>query len=218
MAHHRRSWFRRQWIVDRSFQLDLIWRATLLTLGVLVLLTLGVFVPLLHQSSAEGPDPIRSTDAAVVLLYMHERFWAIAAACLVVAVLGALVISHRIAGPLVRFKRHLRMLGEGRVPEPLRTRRHDYLKPEVEVLNETMAKLAEHFAALRSAQAAVVHALARAEARAAFSTDAELRDALQASGVAASHVRAALERFRRVPDQSGDRVQAPPAEVVAQVH
>ena len=54
---------------------------------------------------------------------------------LLVVVIGTVRFSHRVAGPMVRYKRNLALLADGKLPPPLRTRRSDFLKEEVVVLN-----------------------------------------------------------------------------------
>lgn len=147
------SFQRRRLLVDRPFQTSLMLHALGLGLLTLVVVSAGIFVPLLWDLRSGGPAV--DIDVAVVMVYMHERFWLVAAVCVVLAAHGALQLSHRIAGPLVRYKRNLRLLASGRLPPPLRTRRRDYLKEEVECLNAAVAGVRERLAAVRAAQAAL---------------------------------------------------------------
>jgi hypothetical protein len=163
-------------VVDAPFQGSLMVHALVLGLSTLVVVAVGIFVPLLWELRS-GHVADLDTDVAVVMVYMHERFWAVAAVCVLIAVFGALRLSHRIAGPLVRYKRNLRMLAAGQLPPPLRTRRRDYLKEEVECLNEAVVGVRERVAALRAA-----HALLQRElhgARAAGQIDPTAWGALQ---------------------------------------
>jgi methyl-accepting chemotaxis protein len=121
----------------------------------------GIFLPLLRGLDG-APRAPGLDDRAVVMVYMHERFWGIALLCFVLVGLGALKLSHRIAGPLVRAKRNLRLLAEGKLTPPLRTRRSDYLKEEVDCLNKAVAGVAQRVDAIRSAQIAVSRELAAA--------------------------------------------------------
>lgn len=143
---------RRRVVVDRSFQHSLCLHGIALVSFVLLVVTLGIFVPLVWQlgSARQGPDV--HADSAIVMLYMHERFWGIALVCFVFVVARILQVSHRIAGPLVRYKRNLRLLAAGRLPPPLRTRRRDYLKEEVVCLNEAVDGVRARVAAIAVAQ------------------------------------------------------------------
>lgn len=146
---------RRRLVVDRPFQWSLCLHGIGLGVLVLVAVSAGIFVPLLWNLGDRVPNVQVDPDTAVVMVYMHERFWLVAAICLALVTIGALRLSHRIAGPLVRYKRNLRLLAEGRLPPPLRTRRRDYLKDEVACLNAAVDGVRSRVDAIRKAQCAV---------------------------------------------------------------
>lgn len=152
---HNPPFRRRRLVVDRPFQRSLCLHGIGLGVMVLVAVSLGIFVPLLWTLGERMPGKPTDLDSAVVMIYMHERFWATAGICLVLVTLGALRLSHRIAGPLVRYKRNLKLLAEGKLPPSLRTRRHDYLKEEVACLNAAVDGVRDRIEAIRAAHAAV---------------------------------------------------------------
>lgn len=190
---HHPPFRRRQVVVDRPFQRSLCLHGVGLGLVALAAMSAGIFVPLLWNLDAARPGA--DTDSAVVMVYMHERFWLVAGICLVLVALGALRLSHRIAGPLVRYKRNLRLLAQGRLPPPLRTRRRDYLKEEVACLNEAVDGVRERVAAIRAAQAALRHELERYRA-------GQSRGALDFGPVAAAE--RDLERSLAAFSETGD--------------
>lgn len=153
----RPPFWRRRWIVDAPFQWSLITRSLVQTLLTLLFVSIGIFGPIVQRMAAK--DGANADDPAIVMLYMHGRFWWIAGACLLLAAFSALLVSHRIAGPLVRFKRNLRWLGEGRLPVPLRTRDGDHMQPEVECLNAAVEGLGKRLHAVQAAGEAVRTAL-----------------------------------------------------------
>ena len=195
---------RRQVVVDRPFQRSLCLHGVGLGLLALVAMSAGIFVPLLWKLDAGVPGAGADTDSAVVMVYMHERFWLVAGICLVLVALGALRLSHRIAGPLVRYKRNLRLLAQGRLPPPLRTRRRDYLKEEVACLNEAVDGVRERLTAIRAAQGALRRELERYRA-------GQARAALDFAPVAAAE--RDLERCLAAFSETGDldSYQAVPA-------
>jgi hypothetical protein len=155
----KQRFLRWRYVVDWKLQGSLILHG--ITYGGLVLLavSVGMFSPLLWDlgvvDTAGGYE-----EQAIVMLYLHERFWLLAAMCLVIVVLGAVRFSHRVAGPMVRYKRNLRLLAEGQLPPPLRTRRADFLKEEVGCLNQAVAGVAERVDAIRRAQVGLRRKLA----------------------------------------------------------
>lgn len=153
-----------RYIVDWRLQGSLIAHGLLYGALVLVAVTVGIFAPLLWDLSGTTPAA-GIEDQAIVMLYMHERFWFLAALCILIVVLGSIKFSHRIAGPLVRYKRNLRLLSQGRLPTPLRTRATDYLKEEVACLNDAVAGMKSRIDAIRDAQVAVAREIQAVAAR-----------------------------------------------------
>lgn len=156
---------RRRVVVDRTFQQSLCLHGLALVSFVLAVVTLGIFLPLVWQLGAARSGQDVSADSAIVMLYMHERFWGIALVSFVFVVARILQVSHRIAGPLVRYKRNLRLLAAGSLPPPLRTRRRDYLKEEVACLNDAVAGVRSRLEGIRAAHARLQRELAAAVER-----------------------------------------------------
>jgi len=140
-----------RYIVDWNLQGSLIIHGLVYGGLVLVAVSLGIFSPLLWDLEATDPAT-HYEEQAIVMLYLHEQFWPLLAMCLVIVVVGAIRYSHRVAGPMVRYKRYLRMLANGKIPPPLRTRRRDFMKEEVACLNKAMLGVSERVEAIRRAQ------------------------------------------------------------------
>lgn len=155
---------RRRMVVDPRFQLSLCAHAIAYGVLVMTAVTAGLFAPLVWHLGDNAPNQAVDNDSAVVMLYMHERFWALAGVCVTLVALGSLRLSHRIAGPLVRVKRNLRLIAEGKLPPPLRTRSHDYLKVEVQCLNDAVNGISQRVAAVRQASDELRRELAAAMA------------------------------------------------------
>jgi len=167
-------------LVDWNLQASLCAHGVLYGSLVIVAVVCGIFAPLLWTLAGADADAALE-DQAIVMLYMHDRFWFLAVLCLFITALGSLKFSHRIAGPLVRYKRNLRLLARGKLPAPLRTRRHDYLKEEVACLNEAVAGVAERIDAIRDAQVAVAREVQAVVARTPRTAVAQLEPLLAAS-------------------------------------
>jgi len=181
----KRICMRRRFFVDIPFQRSLVWRTVGLSCFLLAAVLFGLLLPVLRDRQSAGANRAVAADAATVFLHLHRNLWWIVPLCLVLPALVALHVSHRIAGPLVRVKRMLEQLGRGELPPPLETRRGDYLKPEVALLNNAVARIGERMDRLRAAHQDLCRALAgardcagydhgRALARAAAALGAEL--------------------------------------------
>lgn len=194
-----------RYVVDWKLQGSLIIHG--LTYGGMVLLavSLGIFSPLLWDLGAIETGG-RYEEQAIVMLYLHERFWPLAALCLFLVVLGAIRYSHRVAGPMVRYKRHLRLLADGKFPPPLRTRRNDFMKEEVSCLNKAMLGVSERVEAIQRAQAELQRKLA---AHVAVSGDTP--DELVAVVAACEDLERSIDTFQQVSDGGSPVPTAKPA-------
>jgi len=204
---HKR-FLRRRFIVDWKLQGSLCAHGVLNGLLLLVTVSCGIFAPLLWNLG-DSSELHRYEEQAIVMLYLHERFWLLAALCLGIVVLGAIRFSHRIAGPLVRYKRNLRLVAAGKLPPPLRTRRGDYLQEEVACLNGAVVGIATRVEAIRRAQSAVrreVHAVIERLPR-------QQTQQLEAMTVALQQLEQAVSEFK-VHDP-GDELVTDQAEALA---
>jgi methyl-accepting chemotaxis protein len=165
---------RRKMIVDTKLQFRLL----LVSLGYLVfyisVLTLALFVPLMFQLNAAGPNTSESLETATSILYLHQHFWPISLLSLVVIVLHSILTSHRIAGPLFRIRRVVELVRDGTIPGPARLRKGDLLQPEMRLVNEMLESLQHRIETIYAAQETLAGPLADITRRAASLADPEL--------------------------------------------
>lgn len=192
-------------IVDRKLQGSLCAHSVLNGVLVLVSVSVGIFLPLLWSLGDAQRESVLQ-EQAVVMLYMHERFWWLALLCLVIVVIGAIKFSHRIAGPLVRYKRNLRLMADGKLPSPLRTRAGDFLQEEVACLNQAVAGLTARVESMQRAHAVLQREL-EAVAPAGSRLHAELHTVLAANRELATSL-ASITRYDTRDDVLPDMVRA----------
>jgi len=198
---------RRRYLVDNQLQGRLILHSLVHGLLVILLMCSGVFVPVLWQLGA--PAEGASYEAAAVMLYMHENFWPIVVVGAVLVIVTSVRFSHRIAGPLVRYKRNLRLIAEGRLPTKLRTRDGDLLAEEVDLLNSAVVGIGDRVDAIRGAQLALRRELTIALDEATGEQRARLQQLVDACDT----LELAVRGFRHV-DPGDDLKAAPVAEPV----
>lgn len=187
-----------RYIVDWKLQGSLCAHGLLYGGLVLVAVSFGIFAPLLWSLGGDNPNA-SIEDQAIVMLYMHDRFWFLALFCFLLIVLGSVKFSHRIAGPLVRYKRNLRLLAQGKLPTPLRTRDGDYLKEEVACLNDAVAGIAVRVEAIRDAQIAVAREIQNLAARLPQKATAQAEQLVAAN----AQLEAAIAAFERFDTRDG---------------
>ncbi len=120
---------RRRWIVDR-FQLRILMAGMLQQLIILGLLALAIVFPMFLE--LRKPTELTRTreDIACTLLFLHTHIWPAAGALLVLMAIQWTVVTHRIAGPLYRFRQIFRAASAGDLSVPVRIRKTDYLHDE----------------------------------------------------------------------------------------
>ncbi|MCA8956027.1 MAG: hypothetical protein KDC87_08130 [Planctomycetes bacterium] len=208
----QKLYMRRTYIVDRKFQLNVLVRSVSFVVFMLLVMSVTLFVPLIRAIQGEGLNRLDRSEKATTMLYMHEHFWPVALLCLVVATLGSIHISHRIAGPMVRVKRIMRSVIDGVFPKPLRTRDHDYMQDEVAVLNQLVQSVGTRIESLQDSCLQLQIDLARCSRAAGRTADNDLRTALDAATAQAELLREKLEYYtfegRPTPTTAG----TPPAD------
>jgi len=122
-AHHRRTY-----LVDRGFQLR--YALVLAFAGAALALFCGLW---LHQAHAQATEllPLDAEARALVERSDRQLLGALLAiAALMALALGVLgvVITHRVAGPVLVLTRHVASLGRGQIPHVRALRRGDELK------------------------------------------------------------------------------------------
>lgn len=127
---------RTQFLIDRSLQVQYV----VTVLGVVVAVLVVAFViiyltgwgPLVERLAHVYPQG----RLQGVLKVIYLRLLLGVALLMPLAILAAVVVSHRVAGPLVRIRRYLRLMARGEFDlAPLELRRYDELKDIAGLIN-----------------------------------------------------------------------------------
>lgn len=178
---------RRQYLLDRGFQLK--YAVLMAAAGLAVAVVFGLW---LHQAHVQATGLLAPDPETRALVERSDRLLLAAFAAIGLLLAGALgllgvVITHRIAGPVFVMGHYLHVLAEGRYPRMRTLRRSDELKrffrAFIDAIDELKVRDARHAAMLEDAvqrmRAAVGHA-------------PELQPAIDALAAAARERRAAL--------------------------
>jgi methyl-accepting chemotaxis protein len=101
----------------------------------------ALFLPLILTLQSRSLSPVDKQVVADQFLSIHARAWPAILIVLVLLGIHSLIVSHRIAGPLYRFRRSLRAIADGNLSTPAIIRQNDYLVTEAETINEMIASL-----------------------------------------------------------------------------
>ena len=207
---------RRRLLVD-DLQYRLLAVNLLYVVTVLLIFAAALFLPLMLELGSDATSLAEKQEAASQFLSLHTRVWPALLAVFLLLAIHSLVVSHRVAGPLVGFRRVLRAVAEGKLTVRASIRKNDYLAKEADSINvmiaalqEKIARLQEDFGQLRAG----FDGLKRAVAGDAVGAVQEPFHRLQAQ---MKHVQVGLDQFStkadgaRVEDRVAAKVVSAPA-------
>jgi methyl-accepting chemotaxis protein len=158
MAEDRAGYKRRQLVVSRmQYRLTAVNFLYLLVIVVTIAVTVGF--PLVGRVDDETRSFVEREEAARGLLGVYAATWIAVPVAIVLCLLHSVIVSHRIAGPLYRFKRSFEQLARGNLGLVVRIRRADYLEPEMDAINHMIEELGAKVQAIRASHASVVATL-----------------------------------------------------------
>jgi len=130
----------RRVLVDR-FQVRLAGVAIVHFLVIVGIFVSALFAPvIIDLVSGDMSSPVVQ-EAAREFLVLHSRIWMPLLGALVLLVLHNILMTHRIAGPLYRFRRYFKTVGEGKLASTMHVRDRDYLRKDAEVISEMVESL-----------------------------------------------------------------------------
>jgi hypothetical protein len=152
---------RRNFVVNRPLQISIL----LTSLGYVALLVLvisvALFAPLIIQLRHPDYESTETTDAALRILYLHQVYWLPVLLTLLFIALHSVRTSHRIAGPMYRFRRACESMKKLVLPAPVRLRKYDYFRPEMDTVNSMIEAWRGLIAGAQRDSAALHDGLAR---------------------------------------------------------
>jgi hypothetical protein len=131
---------RRRFLLDRELQLSLVGVSLAHALFALCLAAVCLFGPAAFTMLRSDPSSADGQDAARTILYLHRLYWPAGLLALIAVCLDSIRVSHRIAGPLYRFRHVLEDVCNGRSAH-VRLRRGDFLQREADRINLALSEL-----------------------------------------------------------------------------
>jgi methyl-accepting chemotaxis protein len=153
-----------KWIFKRRRYLVLAFQYQLLAVNIVyfvsafLIFAAIMFVPVMLELngslSSEG-----ASEAAHQFLSLHARVWPAASILFVLLIVHSVLVSHRIAGPLYRFRRFFEAISDGNLCGRVIIRKHDYLHEDAHAISAMMASLRARIASLKGRHEEVREAL-----------------------------------------------------------
>ena len=102
---------------------------------IIFLFLIAIFSPVIIALYS-GSSPEQAEQASAEFLGLHKRIWPAVPVVLILISLHSIVISHRIAGPLYRFRKVFEAVEQGDMSIRAVLRKKDYLGRETGSLNQ----------------------------------------------------------------------------------
>ena len=134
---------RKRYVIDRRLQYKLLAYNAIYLLVVILAVVAGLYLPLVLQVSNPDLSLAQQGEAVNRILYLQSRLSPILLIVFLILIVHSVVVSHKIAGPLYRFKATFNQVAQGDLSKVTTIRKGDFL------LNE-QAKIEEMIEALRS--------------------------------------------------------------------
>jgi len=125
---------RKQFVVD-TIQYRLLGVSLLYFVAVILVFTGVLFIPLMIEMSRDSLSSPVVREAAQKFLVLHTRIWSPVLILIGLLVIHNIIISHRIAGPLLRIRSELKKIGDGNLFVQVKLRKNDYLDKEADSVN-----------------------------------------------------------------------------------
>jgi hypothetical protein len=126
---------RRTFVINRQLQFGILLTSLGYVAFLVVVVSFALFTPLVLQLRHPDDHSAATSDAALQILYLHKTYWLPVALTLLAIALHSVATSHRIAGPVYRFRRVFEAMRAGVVPGPVKLRKSDYFRPEMDSVN-----------------------------------------------------------------------------------
>lgn len=136
-----RSPFRRRQFLVVSFQNRMLLFTFLYFVATVIIFAAVLFFPLMSQLNTESLSQAERGIVAGEFLSLHYRFWPAIPLVFIMIAAHSILISHRVAGPLYRFRRVFKAVMGGDLSAGVRLRKNDYLQSDAELLSEMVNSL-----------------------------------------------------------------------------
>ena len=168
---------RRKFIVNRELQISLLRNSFLYVLLFVAVIGVVFFVPLLAELTESEIASERTLQVGNQIRYLYTYFWPAVILAMILIFLHSVRASHKVAGPLYRFKLVLEALQEGEISSPISIRKGDYLQQEADLINQVLESLRQNLEGLQQSEVQLNQALSeyRRELGQNLSTEEEER-------------------------------------------
>ncbi len=138
--------------IDRPFQGRIAVTVVINAMMYMFLLALFLFVPLAYRIDHETVSS-EMMSVGKDFITLHEHFWPAIFVLLILVAFQSIRLSHRIAGPIYRFKLAIQSMKKRDFSQKITLRKKDFLVDLMKEINEMSVSLQETFQELKNKNA-----------------------------------------------------------------
>jgi methyl-accepting chemotaxis protein len=151
MPQEKKPYKRSHYFIKKDFQTKFILKFCFLLLAGVILSTglLFIFLQDTLTSSFQNSKLVIEITAMAILPTIIYTSLVTLALLAIATIIVTLFVSHRIAGPMFRFEKELKEIGEGDLTKKLSLRKDDQVENLADCITEMTASLHEKFSLIR---------------------------------------------------------------------
>jgi len=196
--------FRRRFLWD-TVQPRFLGLSLCYVMVVIAAVSAALFVPLMLELNHLPLSSAEAQRVADQFELLHSRFWPVVAVVSLLLIVHGVFFSHRIAGPLYRFRRIFQSVASGDLTVRTSIRKSDYLHVEAQCLGEMVNALREKIGRIEAHHAEMTPQLERLKAAAARGALRDVEQEVDRLRVTVEQLAQAMEPF-----QTDSRPSEPP--------
>ncbi len=195
---------RRRYLISDTFQYRFVGVSFVYHLIVLLAFAAMLFWPLGTSLDDATLSPSQLDEIAKQFLVLHNRIWTPLIVALLLLTLHSVLFSHRIAGPLYRFRTIFKAICNGDLTVRTTIRKNDFLQREAEAFGEMIEWIKARLAEIQSVSSDIKGTLRELEQAAGRGSDKRTNVTLEALRKRIETLDHALDSFHT----TGETVQA----------
>jgi len=192
--------YKRRHILIESYQYRLLFINLLYFCIILLIFAAALFLPLILKLRSGSASIIEQGELAGQFLALHARVWPAMLVVFVLLALHSILVSHRIAGPLYRFRKVFGAVARGDLSVRANLRKGDYLGKESESLNEMIASLRAKIESIQSHHIEMQTVLTALKQSIERGSIEDMHRQLEELHMRMEELRASIRQFRTHPE------------------
>jgi len=192
--------YKRRRILIESYQYRLLFINLLYFCIILLIFAAALFLPLILKLRSGSASVIEQGELAGQFLALHARVWPAMFVIFVLLALHSVFVSHRIAGPLYRFRKVFGAVASGDLSVRAKLRKGDYLGKESDSLNEMIASLRAKIESIQSHQGETQTVLTALKQSIERGSIEDMQRQLEELHVQMEELKASIRQFRTHPE------------------